>query len=174
MRDYRGLTGGWAYPRSMIPPQFPAVSMLYVTSDSAVHPNLSHSNNYFFLHSPQGFTMPTITSMRFDPVPMAFEQLRSVRIEIETEIELRVPSAGPITIRIRLDDRLPYFFNMVEKQVREIRFTRDFKAPGNHKTRFTISLGSISESPHQPLLTATAAGIDGSSPPFTAGLEPGF
>lgn len=113
--------------------------------------------------------MPIITSMRFDPMPMAFERLDSVKIE--TEIELQVPSAGPITIRIRLDDKLPFFFNTAEKQVREIRFTRDFETAGDHKARFTISLTSTSQSQHQPMLTATAAGIDGSSPPFTTGLE---
>lgn len=116
--------------------------------------------------------MPTITSMRFDPIPTALEQSHSVKIQ--TEIDLQVPSAGPVTIRIRLDETLPYVFNTAEKQVREIRFTRDFETPGDHKARFTISLASTSESSHQPRITATAAGIDGSSPPFTTGLELGF
>lgn len=105
--------------------------------------------------------MPIITDMYYEPVPAVLEQPLSV------EISLRVPSAGPVTICISLEEHLPYFFINGGNQVRELRFTRTFGSAGKHTARFMVSLMSMTSQPESdPSLTVTAAGIDGSSIPF--------
>lgn len=109
--------------------------------------------------------MPTITNMRLDPARSGLEQ------PLYIELSLRVPSAGPVTIRIELDEELPYFFSTAGRQVREICFTRTFASAGDHTARCPVSLINSTQSPDLPSITATAAGIDGSSVPFTITLD---
>lgn len=109
---------------------------------------------------PRAIVMPTITNMRCNPAPAA----------LDIEISLRVPSAGPVTIRIALDEELPYYFITSGKQVRELSFTRIFGSAGDHITRFMIALANSSTSHPDPSVTVTAAGIDGSSGPVTVVL----
>jgi hypothetical protein len=112
--------------------------------------------------------MPTITQVTCHPTPAAIEQ------PLEIDVSLRLLTAGPITVQILLDETLPYFFVAGGEQVRELSFTRTFGSSGDHTTRFNFWLGSSAPSPAEPALTIRAAGIDGSSLPFTTtvGIDP--
>ncbi len=108
--------------------------------------------------------MPTITNMDYNPVPALLEHPLSI------DVSLRVSSAGPVTVRITLEETLPYFFIRGGKHVKELLFTRTFGSAGDHTTRFTVALIGPAHPSETPSVTVMAAGIDGSSIPFTLAL----
>ena len=111
--------------------------------------------------------MPTITHVACHPTPAAIEQ------QLTLDVSMRLHTAGPITVQLLLDETLPYFFVSGGRQVRELSFTRTFGSSGEHTARFNVSLSSSTPSRVEPALTVRAAGLDGSSIPFTTtfGIE---
>lgn len=109
--------------------------------------------------------MPIITQIRCTPVPAELEQPLSI------EIALRVRSAGPITFLFAIDEALPYLIATGGKQVREVSFTRMFRSAGDHTAQFTLALVNSVQPALHPSVIITAAGVDGSSVPFTMDLN---
>src|SRR5689334_15498652 len=103
--------------------------------------NISHGRRITFIPTPscnpeqlQEYAMPIITNINYYPSPFELEQPLSL------DISLRLTTAGPITIRIALDETRPFLFISAGKRVRELLFYRTFGFAGNHTTRFTMLL----------------------------------